>query len=103
MAASLSTLLGIDDRADATGTTTTLISAITDGPEQIVVKLKRRRPRLRWAEDVVDNEDANRKKSKCCCVFHRPRELDESSGDEDEGAGRCSAEDSKGSSAGPSE
>ncbi|KAI4257945.1 MAG: hypothetical protein L6R42_005384 [Xanthoria sp. 1 TBL-2021] len=35
--------------------------------------------RVRWAEDVVDNEGLGRKKSKVCCIYHRPREVGESS------------------------
>ena len=37
----------------------------------------------KWADmkDVEDNEDLCRKKSKCCCVYHKPRRPDESSGE----------------------
>ena len=65
-----------------TTTTTTTTQTEAAAPKHITVKLRRRRSRVRWAEDVVDNEDMCRKKSKKCCVFHRPRGLDESSGDE---------------------
>ncbi|PHH50199.1 Type 1 phosphatases regulator YPI1 [Ceratocystis fimbriata CBS 114723] len=34
---------------------------------------------VQWAEDVVDNEHLNRKKSKICCIYHRPRGIDEPS------------------------
>ena len=46
--------------------------------------LKLKRPRVRWAEGTVDNEDLNRKKSKCCCIFHKPHNPDDLSGDESE-------------------
>ncbi|KAJ2907157.1 Type 1 phosphatases regulator ypi-1 like protein [Zalerion maritima] len=36
-------------------------------------------PRVQWADDVVDNEGLGRKKSKVCCIYHRPRAVDESS------------------------
>ncbi|KJR83899.1 type 1 protein phosphatase-activating protein YPI1 [Sporothrix schenckii 1099-18] len=36
---------------------------------------------VQWAEGVVDNEGMNRKKSKVCCIYHRPRAVDESSDD----------------------
>jgi hypothetical protein len=26
---------------------------------------------VKWGEDVVDNEDLGRKKSKKCCIFHK--------------------------------
>ena len=61
------------------------VGAAGTPPTHIKLKLKRRRSRVRWAEEVVDNEDLCRKKSKCCCVYHRPRGLDDSSGDEDDG------------------
>ncbi|SCZ89914.1 BZ3500_MvSof-1268-A1-R1_Chr1-3g01658 [Microbotryum saponariae] len=39
-------------------------------------------PRVQWQDDVVDNEMLNRKKSKICCIYHKPKEFDESSSDE---------------------
>ncbi|EEH46225.1 uncharacterized protein PADG_02375 [Paracoccidioides brasiliensis Pb18] len=37
------------------------------------------RRRIRWAEDVVDNEGLGRKSSKVCCIFHKTRPVGESS------------------------
>ncbi|KAF2692149.1 hypothetical protein K458DRAFT_381975 [Lentithecium fluviatile CBS 122367] len=34
---------------------------------------------IQWAEDVVDNEGMGRKSSKVCCIYHKPREVGESS------------------------
>ncbi|KAI1797066.1 phosphatase inhibitor-domain-containing protein [Ganoderma leucocontextum] len=42
----------------------------------------RHRQRVVWREDVVDNEGAGKKKSKICCIYHKPREFDESSSSE---------------------
>lgn len=42
----------------------------------------RNRPHVAWGEDVVDNEGLGRKKSKICCIYHRPRRFDESSGED---------------------
>ncbi|KAI0351764.1 hypothetical protein OH77DRAFT_1364511, partial [Trametes cingulata] len=42
----------------------------------------RNRQRVVWREDVVDNEGAGKKKSKICCIYHRPKRFDESSSDE---------------------
>jgi len=39
-------------------------------------------PRVAWDEAVVDNEGLGRKKSKICCIYHRPRRFDESSEEE---------------------
>ncbi|EIW84562.1 hypothetical protein CONPUDRAFT_24922, partial [Coniophora puteana RWD-64-598 SS2] len=55
---------------------------------------RRTRARVAWDEGVVDNEGAGKKKSKICCIYHKPREFDESSSEEssdsdsDSGAGR---------------
>lgn len=40
------------------------------------------RPRVRWTNDVIDNEHMGKKKSKICCIFHPQREFGESSGEE---------------------
>ncbi|RSL79448.1 hypothetical protein CEP51_007352 [Fusarium floridanum] len=34
---------------------------------------------VQWAEDVVDNEGLGRKSSKVCCIYHKPKPVDESS------------------------
>jgi len=36
-------------------------------------------PRVAWGEDVIDNEGFGKKKSKICCIYHKPRRFDESS------------------------
>ncbi|KAJ6544980.1 phosphatase inhibitor-domain-containing protein [Mycena vulgaris] len=43
---------------------------------------RRTRQRVVWDEDVVDNEGCGRKSSKICCIYHKPKNFDESS-DED--------------------
>ena len=54
-------------------------SSATEPAAPLVLKLRGKRTRrLRWADDVVDNEDLDRKKSKCCCIFHpSEREADD--------------------------
>lgn len=37
---------------------------------------------VRFARDTVDNEHMDRRKSKICCIYHRPRRFDESDSDE---------------------
>lgn len=39
------------------------------------------RRRVLWAADTVDNENMNKRKSKCCCIFEKQREFGESSSD----------------------
>ncbi|KAJ7472716.1 phosphatase inhibitor-domain-containing protein [Mycena latifolia] len=48
---------------------------LTGGP-------RRTRQRVVWDDDVVDNEGCGRKSSKICCIYHKPKNFDESS-DED--------------------
>jgi len=36
-----------------------------------------------WSEDVVDNEHMGKKKSKKCCIYHKPRTFGEWSDSED--------------------
>lgn len=40
------------------------------------------RRHIQWAEDVIDNEGMGKKSSKVCCIYHKPRAVDESSDDE---------------------
>ncbi|KAH3677243.1 hypothetical protein WICMUC_001824 [Wickerhamomyces mucosus] len=35
------------------------------------------RPKVRWQEGTVDNENLNRKKSKICCIFHPQVDFEE--------------------------
>ncbi|PLB54315.1 hypothetical protein P170DRAFT_13957 [Aspergillus steynii IBT 23096] len=35
--------------------------------------------RIRWSEDVVDNEGMGKKSSKVCCIYHKNRPVGESS------------------------
>ncbi|SLM34088.1 type 1 phosphatase regulator ypi1 [Lasallia pustulata] len=51
--------------------------------------------RIRWAEDVVDNEGLGRKSSKVCCIYHAPRAVGESSS---ESSSDSSSSESKGDS-----
>lgn len=50
----------------------------TDGQDDEGSKEKH----IKWAEDTVDNEFLNRKKSKICCIFHKKRAFGESSSSE---------------------
>lgn len=50
----------------------------------VTLKLKKSEPdrKVKWGEDTVDNEHMNKKKSKCCCIYQKPRIFGESSDDE---------------------
>ncbi|XP_018020301.1 E3 ubiquitin-protein ligase PPP1R11 [Hyalella azteca] len=62
-------------------------------PEQVareVVRLKltrgpKHQKKVKWTNNTVDNENLGKKKSKCCCVYVKPRNFDESETDESEG------------------
>ncbi|GAK63339.1 uncharacterized protein PAN0_003c1543 [Moesziomyces antarcticus] len=49
--------------------------------------------RVVWTEETVDNEGLGRKKSKICCIYHKPKAFDESS-DESSSASDSSESDS---------
>ncbi|KAI9354012.1 phosphatase inhibitor-domain-containing protein [Pilaira anomala] len=55
-----------------------------DGEEVGVLRLRgdmsSRRPRaIQWDESVIDNEHMNKKKTKICCIYHKPHAVGESS------------------------
>ncbi|KYK55740.1 Protein phosphatase inhibitor [Drechmeria coniospora] len=52
---------------------------------------------VQWAEDVIDNETLGRKSSKVCCIYHRPKAVDESS---DESSSDSSSDGSSDSDSG---
>ncbi|KAF1988068.1 hypothetical protein K402DRAFT_392341 [Aulographum hederae CBS 113979] len=37
---------------------------------------------VQWAEDVVNNENMGKKSSKVCCIYHKPRNPNDSSSDD---------------------
>lgn len=57
-----------------TTTTTTPILHLRSAEEK-----KKAKSNVKWEDDVVDNENLNKKKSKICCIFHPNREFGESS------------------------
>ncbi len=47
---------------------------------------------VRWSQDVVDNEHMNKKKSKKCCIYHKPRvfgEWSDTDSDDDQRGNGC--------------
>ncbi|OAX42710.1 hypothetical protein K503DRAFT_710081 [Rhizopogon vinicolor AM-OR11-026] len=55
---------------------------------------RRTRQRVAWDEDVIDNEGCGKKKSKICCIYHKPRPFDESSSEEESSSASDSDSDS---------
>lgn len=37
--------------------------------------------RVAWTQNTIDNEKLGRKSSKICCIYHKPKNFDESSSD----------------------
>ena len=77
--------------ASATTTTTGTPSGSPSQSAQATLYLRgqatsdhddRSKRRIRWAEDVVNNEGMGKKSSKVCCIYHKPHEIDESSSDD---------------------
>jgi protein phosphatase 1 regulatory subunit 11 len=70
--------------------TTTVVQVATEQqppPSHLRLKLRARKRVVRWADDVEDNEDLCRKKSKCCCVYHKPFKFGDDWSDDEEGPG----------------
>ncbi|KAG8701730.1 Type 1 phosphatases regulator ypi1 [Ceratobasidium sp. 395] len=56
----------------------------------------RSRPRVMWDADVIDNEGCGKKKSKICCIYHKPKAFDESSDESsDDSDASCGSNDSR--------
>lgn len=49
---------------------------------------------VNWTEDTVDNEHLGRKKSKCCCVYVKPRRFRPAGGGDDSSSSDDSDSDS---------
>ncbi|KAE8147084.1 hypothetical protein BDV25DRAFT_40180 [Aspergillus avenaceus] len=50
--------------------------------------------RIRWSEDVVDNEGMGKKSSKVCCIYHKSRPVGESSSESESSESSSSDSDS---------
>uniref|UniRef100_A0A914X263 E3 ubiquitin-protein ligase PPP1R11 n=1 Tax=Plectus sambesii TaxID=2011161 RepID=A0A914X263_9BILA len=84
----------VGDRATAEATGTITITQSEDqqpseeSNEQLVLRLTQPSssntgPRVRWATETVDNEFMQKKKSKCCCVYKKPKQWNDPSDSED--------------------
>ncbi|TQV97648.1 hypothetical protein V2A60_006612 [Cordyceps javanica] len=68
--------------ASQTTTVATTSQNITDSAPRILRLRGRHNSNgrsVQWADDVVDNEGLGRKSSKVCCIYHKPKAVDESS------------------------
>lgn len=62
---------------------------------------KKAKPRVRWTNDVVDNENMDKKKSKICCIFHPQREFGELSSESSDESSDESDQSDDGTAGGP--
>lgn len=68
-----------------TQSTATTTETTTSATPTLRIKLVKPSPsrRVQWATNTVDNEFLNKKKSKCCCVYEKPRNWNESSSEDE--------------------
>ncbi|XP_041481950.1 E3 ubiquitin-protein ligase PPP1R11-like [Lytechinus variegatus] len=64
-----------------TSTRTTTATEETRSSPSVTLKLRKPKSdkKVNWKTGVVDNEHMGRKKSKCCCIYNKPRMFGESS------------------------
>ncbi|XP_055331521.1 E3 ubiquitin-protein ligase PPP1R11-like [Paramacrobiotus metropolitanus] len=70
--------------------------AVPAQSNQPTLTLRLKKPRtsreVHWAEDTVDNEGLNKKSSKCCCIYTKPKTFEEresSSSESDDDCEHC--------------
>ncbi|XP_060071171.1 E3 ubiquitin-protein ligase PPP1R11-like [Ylistrum balloti] len=70
-------------------------------PHSPTLRLKLRKPKndnskkVKWTTETVDNEHMNKKKSKCCCQYQKPRMFGESSSEDEDDCNSCSGHKDK--------
>lgn len=67
------------------------ISALLQEPPVLHLRLKKPKndKKVQWTMETVDNEDMNKKKSKCCCIYVKPRQFGESSSESEDECEHC--------------
>jgi len=53
------------------------------------LKKPKKKKRVAWTADTVDNENMDKKKSKCCCIYEKPKEFGESSSESEDECEHC--------------
>lgn len=53
-------------------------------PNTATIRLIKKKKKVAWKKDTVDNEGMGKKSSKCCCVYKKPHKFAESSSDSEE-------------------
>ncbi|XP_070154249.1 E3 ubiquitin-protein ligase PPP1R11-like isoform X2 [Polyergus mexicanus] len=59
---------------------------VSESQDVPTVRLRLRKPKsnkkVQWTQGTVDNEHLNKKKSKCCCIYEKPKTFGESSSED---------------------
>ena len=63
--------------------TATAKKANPPDPKQVLVLKNKPKKEIKWSEDVIDNEHMGKKKSKCCCIHHKPHGSNDSDSESD--------------------
>ncbi|KAL3459974.1 phosphatase inhibitor-domain-containing protein [Aspergillus heterothallicus] len=74
----VSSVTRVDQNTTTGRVTGTLRLRAEDAPQPVEQDTTPTR-RIRWSEDVVDNEGLGKKSSKVCCIYHKARPVGESS------------------------
>lgn len=79
--------------AEATASNSTTETTTVEAPTQNRLVIHLHKPKtdkkVKWKEEVVDNELLGKKKSKCCCIYSKPHKFDESDTSDDEDNDDC--------------
>ncbi|XP_014283951.1 E3 ubiquitin-protein ligase PPP1R11 [Halyomorpha halys] len=75
-------------------TQTLTVDEVDNNQEDVrAVKLTLKKPKtdkqVKWSTETVDNEHMNKKKSKCCCIYEKPRNFGESSSEGEDECENC--------------
>ena len=75
----------------STGTTTRTTTELeSEAPTvRLVLKKQKKAKKVVWAEGTVDNEGMEKKSSKKCCIYHKPKAFGESSSESSSESDSC--------------
>jgi len=80
--------------SDTTTQTTVESTSSSDTQEagatvRLVLRKPKKAKKVAWTEGTVDNENMNKRKSKCCCIYKKPHVFGESSSDSEDDCQDC--------------
>ncbi|KAG8195360.1 hypothetical protein JTE90_001379 [Oedothorax gibbosus] len=56
---------------------------------RMMLKKPKSKKKVAWSSDTVDNEHMDKKKSKCCCIYEKPKAFGESSSESEDECEHC--------------